>query len=234
MTSLVAVPEGTRPLVVFSYARGVPLAWTETQSQLAGRLLASIHTAADDFVSRHTRADLDLDYLVDRPLRTLRRFLMHRPDDWVYLETLAERLRRSVSGLREHLRWGVCHGDFGAKNIHTDEAHTLTVFDFDRCGPGWRAFDFALVMWAATGRKRKDIWHSFLRGYQETRILGAADLEAVPLFHALAQLSGLGLIAKHADTFGRLRIDDVNLDAWLTFFRRWEMEQATPTFLPAS
>jgi Ser/Thr protein kinase RdoA (MazF antagonist) len=219
-------PEGPRPFVIFTYASGARVRWDESESRLAGWLLSEIHAASADFVSAYTRAAFDLEYLVDRPLAALRPFLTRRQNDWTYLCVLVERIRASLALLAPDLDWGACHGDFGAKNIHIDQRRRLTAFDFDRCGPGWRAFDFALVMWAANGRKRPEMWRAFLAAYLERRNLSAADLAAMPLFHALARLGSLGLLATHADTWGILRVDDTNLDGSLAFFRQWEAEYA--------
>jgi Ser/Thr protein kinase RdoA (MazF antagonist) len=63
-----------------------------------------------------------------------------------------------------------------------------------------------------------------VRGYAEARPLGAADLAAVPLFHALCHLANLGLLAQNAADWGTLRLSDWLLDRELAFFRRWEAE----------
>jgi Ser/Thr protein kinase RdoA (MazF antagonist) len=225
---LLSAPEGPRLFVIFTYASGARVRWDEMESRLAGRLLSEIHAASSDLVSAHARDGFDLEYLIDRPMASLRPFMSHRRNDWTYLSALVERIRARLAGLASDLDWGVCHGDFGAKNIHIDQGRRLTAFDFDRCGPGWRAFDFALILWAASGRKRPEMWRAFLAGYLERRNLSAADLAAMPLFHALARLGSLGLLATHANAWGKLRVDDTNLDGSLAFFRKWDAEYSAP------
>jgi len=217
-------PEGTRYLVLFTYAKGRHMPWAEEKhSHLAGRMLAMIHAASDDFVSRHARRSLDLEYLIDRPLAAIRPFLAHRPGDWAYLEGLAARLRqRAIKAAAAGRDWGVCHGDFGAKNLHITNGQTLTVFDFDRCGPGWRAFDFALIQWGAMGSHKSAMWPFFLKGYTATRRLAAGDVLAVPAFHAICHLSNLGILAENALDWGRLRVSDWLLNRELAFSREWE------------
>src|SRR5439155_6307555 len=127
-----------------------------------------------------------------------RPFLAHRPDEWNYVQGLGDRLRTCAeAAIRMGLEWGICHGDYGAKNIHITEDQTLTVFDFDRCGPGWRAYDFALIQWGAMGRNKNHMWDAFLQGYTERRCMAEADLAAVPLFHALCHLASLGVYAEN-------------------------------------
>jgi Ser/Thr protein kinase RdoA (MazF antagonist) len=219
-------PEGPRHLVMFTYADGTPLSWEKAEhSYLAGQLLAAIHTASDDFVSRHARLALDLRYLIDAPLVSLQPFLAHRPDDWSYLKYFSARLRaRADEAARAGLDWGVCHGDYGAKNIHVTEDHACTIYDFDLCGPGWRAHDLALIAWVAMDQSKSAIWEAFIKGYKEKRPLAAADLAAVPLFHALCHLSSLGLFAENVGDWGILDMSDWLLDRELAFFRQWEAE----------
>ncbi|OGO35679.1 MAG: hypothetical protein A2147_04090 [Chloroflexi bacterium RBG_16_57_8] len=219
-------PEGTRHLVLFTYAEGTYLPLTEgANSWRIGQVAAAIHSASGDFVSRHPRFRLDLEYLIDRPLAAVRPFFAQRPDDWEYLEGFAGRVRaRADAMVQAGLDWGVCHGDLGGGNIHAAEDQTLTVFDFDLCGPGWRAWDLAAVQRVATDQNQAGIWDSFMKGYNENRRLAAADLAAVPLFGAIRRLWSLGLQASNVADWGILRVSDWILDSELAFFRKWETE----------
>ena len=221
-----AAPEGTRHLVLFTYAPGTPLALdAEKPSYLAGRLLAAIHAASDHFVSRHVRFRCDLEYLIDTPLAAIRPFLAHRPADWISLEGLVGRLRaRLAQAADTGLDWGVCHGDLNGGNIHLAEDGTLTVFDFDFCGPGWRVYDIAAAQWVARGDNKSGIRDAFLKGYTERRRLAVADLAVVPLFHAIRHLWVLGLRAAKAADTGTLSVSGCYLDFELTYLREWEAE----------
>lgn len=219
-----AAPEGIRPLVLFTYAEDAPLSWDDEQHcYLAGRVAAAIHSASDDFVSQHARSGSDLVSLIDAPLAAIRPFLAHRPDDWAYLRGLAAELRARVEEASPGLDWGVCHGHLGGRTIHITDGQMLSVVEFDRCGPGWRAYDLAAIQWVALSKKSMVIWDSFLKGYFETRPLATADLAALPLLHALRHLSMLGEAAKMAGVEGTRRIN-AYLGPQLGFFRRWEAE----------
>jgi Ser/Thr protein kinase RdoA (MazF antagonist) len=219
-----AAPEGTRHLVVFTFAPGRRLSWaTEEDAYLAGSAAAAIHTGSDNFRSGNSRPPLDLDYLISAPMVALRPFLDHRPADWEYLEYFARILRSRLDTLiAQGLDWGVCHGDFGPKNIHIADDRTLTVFDFDLCGPGWRAFDLGLIQWVAMDHEHNGMWGAFLKGYGATRPLGAADIAAVPLFHAAGHLSSLGLFAENVGDWGSADMSDWLFDREIKFFREWE------------
>ncbi len=221
-----SAPEGTRQAALFTYARGRPFSWKEAKhSYLAGRLLAAIHAESEDFVSRHPRFRLDLEYLIDTPLSMIRPFLANRPEDWSYLQGLAARLRARVEAVaRAGLDWGLCHGDFGANNAHIAEDQILTVFDFDFCGPGWRAYDFVMTRWGALDHDYRSIWDSFLKGYTEMRPWSEADLAAVPLFDTIRHVWGMGLRAGNARYQGTLSMSYGYLDHRFRTFRKWEAE----------
>jgi Ser/Thr protein kinase RdoA (MazF antagonist) len=224
----VTAPEGIRYLALFTYADGSRASWTDPEDAYRmGSAAAAIHAASDDFTSASSRTPLDLGYLIDAPLVAIRPFFANRPADWPYLEQFGDRLRNlAMRFVAEGLDWGVCHGDFGPKNIHRGSDGRLTTFDFDLCGPGWRAFDLGLMQWVAMDHKEEALWEAFLTGYTEIRPLSAADFAAVPVFHAAAHLSSLGLFAENIGDWGAADMNDWLFDRELEFFRAWEAEHA--------
>jgi Ser/Thr protein kinase RdoA (MazF antagonist) len=99
----------------------------------------------------------------------------------------------------------VCHGDTHGFNNHisTDAAGVKTAcfFDFDDAGPGFLAYDLAVMPWSYLTRKGlrepdavlKERWTHHLRGY---RLGGGqvsdADMAALPLFLQLRHLWNMG------------------------------------------
>jgi len=222
-------PEGDRAIALFPYAEGAQFACKDAaQCRLAGRLLARVHDASDAFKSSHWRRRLDVDFLIDDPLHAIRPFLAHRPADLDHLENLGARLRARLTGLAAAgLDWGVCHGDFGAKNIHDGGGETdATIIDFDSCGEGWRAYDFAPIR-RATLNENEELWNAFLVGYGDVRPIRAVDLQAVSLFRLLRHLSMLGVFARNVDVWGVVRLDDSSLDRWFRTLRAWDAHQAS-------
>jgi len=219
-----AAPEGPRSAVLFTYAPGRETYTEEGITQRYGRAVAAVHGATDDFSTPHQRFSLDLDHLLNQPLAAIRPFLRHRPDDWRYLEQLGERLRERAEALPlECLETGFCHGDFHGGNAHVD-GETITFFDFDCCGHGYRAYDVAVFRWeAANSRKRAEAyWTEFLEGYTAVRPLGELDLAAVPLFVALRHVWWVGLHCGNVRDWGIGRRDDRFFDRQLRFLKRWE------------
>jgi Ser/Thr protein kinase RdoA (MazF antagonist) len=222
-------PEGERQLAIFSCLGGKPLEWTRTESVLAGQLAARIHSASDDFQSAHVRARLDLDYLLDASLENTRPFMAHRPADWRALQHIVDKLRAAAeAAISDGLEAGICHGDFNSSNIHIEANQTLSIFDFDFCGPGWRVYDFVDVHRKSKEKKRPEIWDEFIRGYRSLRTLGRCDLDSVPLFCAIGHVRGLGHHAWGAAYQGWQRMSDWYIDWELAALQEWE-QSPTPS-----
>lgn len=219
-----AAMEGTRQAVLFTFAPGHEARADDEYPRRFGRAVAELYNAVDDFSSPHRRFPLDLGHLLDQPLAAIRPFLAHRPDDWSYFQVLGEKLRARAEALPlKNLETGFCHGDFHGGNAHL-EGETLTHFDFDCCGPGWRAYDIAVYRWSATPiRKRAEPrWAEFLDGYTDVRPLGELDLAATSIFVALRHLWWLGLQCGNARDWGIGRRDDRFFDRALTYLKTWE------------
>jgi Ser/Thr protein kinase RdoA (MazF antagonist) len=229
MISIVAAPEGLRCVVMFTYAHGKDPTYEgdgPCEAYLYGKLAGRIHAATDGFKSMHPRYSMDLEHLLTTPLRALQPFLSHRLKDWEYVVGLSERLRSLVSSLPlEKLETGFCHGDLHGWNAHIDQSFVLTVFDFDCCGLGWRAYDLAVFYWAARIRgKEKERWPSFVRGYTEERQFDDVEMRAIPFFVAVRHFWILGLDIGISRFRGFGWLNDGYFDRALKFFRGWEEE----------
>jgi Ser/Thr protein kinase RdoA (MazF antagonist) len=132
-------------------------------------------------------------------------------------------VRAEIAAASADLDWGPCHGDFGGGNAHLTETNTtLTLFDFDFCGPGWRACDL-VGPWRITGGSAENLcWESFRRGYGEVRTLTTRDQTALPLFYLASQIRALGLRAERAPESGIGRMADDRLDEALSSIRCWD------------
>jgi Ser/Thr protein kinase RdoA (MazF antagonist) len=149
----------------------------------------------DDFRGVHPRFYLDFSFLLDQPLRWIQPLLVHRPTDWQYLLELAAWLRQQVETLSTSgLEWGFCQGDALGGNAHLN-GDVLTHFDFDDCGPGWRAYDLATYLWINAWRKPQGVserWEEYLHAYGGHRALAAVDLDAIPAFVAIREVWVIG------------------------------------------
>lgn len=230
LTTLPA-PEGPRHCVLFHRAPGGRLDFEPDEvgvSLLFGRKAAELHGAMDSFRPVLAREKLDLEYLLDGPLRAIRPILAIRPGDLERLEGWAGKLRREAGRLPlQDLESGLCHGDLHGGNAHIDENQRLTLFDFDCCGLGWRAHDLAVYRWSAlVDRKEDEQWPAFLKGYQQVRRIRDLDLRAIPFFVALRFYWLLGLFAQNASTMGSGVLNEDCLGLVMRFLENWEAGSA--------
>mgnify|MGYP000182659935 CR=1 FL=1 len=198
MTSL-AAPEGERVGALFASAGVVEAREiSAAQSRDLGRLAGMLHATVDGGNASYARPPIDEDALIDAPLAATRGAIAGG-DDLAFLETVAERVRHRLSELpRGAPDYGYCHGDLHPGNVRFDTSGQPTLFDFDFCGDGWRAYDLAVFLWNTFGERRprrwrESRWRAFLRGYREVRPLPEGLDEAVPLFLAARQIWFIGL-----------------------------------------
>jgi Ser/Thr protein kinase RdoA (MazF antagonist) len=196
----IQAPEGPRQIVLFSYAPGAPLNRHDaTDSYYHGKAVATMHNAMDTFTTVHHRDPLDLTYLIDQSLQAIQSLHTCSSADWSYLQDLAERLRTQIQQFSKRgLDWGLCHGDCHMLNDHISEDHTITLFDFDCCAMGWRAYDLAILRWCEGFYKMDPgdvLWQAFLKGYTELRHVSETDLASIPAFVALREIWHTALFA---------------------------------------
>jgi Ser/Thr protein kinase RdoA (MazF antagonist) len=102
----------------------------------------------------------------------------------------------------------------------------MTLFDFECCGPGWRAYDIAVFRWALAQlvslEQAQHLLAAFLLGYQRHCPLTATDLTAVPLFVAVRHFWFMGLRTGNAEHWGQREVNDRALDHLIAFWRGWE------------
>ena len=168
--------------------------------------------ASDDFASSHPRFALDLDFLLTQPLTIIAPLLADRPADWRYVRSLATALTEQLDQLQaSELDWGLCHGDAQGGNAHLAPDGTLTFFDFDVCGFGWRVYDIAVFCWGAALGKARLGWDAqtvdrlraaYLSGYEAVRPLRPMEHEAIDALVLLRQYWYLGLEGGHRDSWG--------------------------------
>jgi Ser/Thr protein kinase RdoA (MazF antagonist) len=226
----VAAPEGERQAVLFAFAPGnndVYFAREAEDARRYGAAAARIHAATDDFRSENARFPLDVTHFVDAALGAVLPRIGRRPDDVAYLERLGERLRRGFAELEGRgLDRGFCHGDFHGGNASKAEDGTVTFYDFDCCGPGWRAYDVAVFRWPLERQRRRKprkLWPVFLEGYREVRPLGEADEAATAFFVCARELWHIALHVGGGPRwgYGWNAMNERYLDDKMGFLRKW-------------
>lgn len=230
----VEAPEGRRQIAVLEYAAGRDT-WSQWSAQsdgshLAmaktyGRAVGTIHRLADSFSCGRQRFRLDLDYLIDTQLADVAARLDARPGDLDFLHQAAAAVRPQLDAFAAaEPDFGPCHGDLHGGNASGDPA-AVTIYDFDCGGPGWRAYDLAVLRWSiATSSNYYDVsgqWESVLDGYTTERSLADADLEATVPFAVVRQLFFFGIHGKNSGRAGYGWQGDTHFNWGLAFLRRW-------------
>jgi Ser/Thr protein kinase RdoA (MazF antagonist) len=195
MGSLLA-PEGIRYYTIFTLAQGHTLS-LKSPSQLFtfGAKMAEIHVLSNDFQSNSPRQPMDLEFLVDRSVDRLRRFWgEERAEDLEMILTTANEARQEIQNLigseeQAGDSWGPIGGDFHDHNVHFDENNEPTFFNFDLCGPGWRAYDIAAFLLNSNLiHSSPNLSEAFFAGYYSVRKLSRSEHEAISPFMTIRRI----------------------------------------------
>jgi Ser/Thr protein kinase RdoA (MazF antagonist) len=226
--------EGMRQVALFRHAPGQYTHFGATGvhrispadcAEQFGRSVAEVHAAADRYVARAARFQLDLTHLLDQPLDAIARAYAHREPDLEQLRSLAGELRQMLQiDRRADLDWGPCHGDMSSGNSTYWNGRVIH-FDFDCGGPGWRAYDLGVFYWSMRNNgHEREVWERFLHGYSAHRPASGADLSLVPAFAAIRVIWLMGLWCANAQLFGYHKLHDDYFDRELAHVQRFYQE----------
>lgn len=182
-----------RHAVLFGYAPGSKPQppFSPALYRHEGRAVASLHQAADEFVTTVPRQAMDERYLLDRPRELIQPCLVGAADRR-FFHRFVTQLRDRIGALADRgLDWGACHGDVTMDNFHLTGDHQIVWYDFDSGGPGWRAGD--LQGWAKLSPDAAPLWEAFLRGYQEVRPIDPVNIEAAPYIFVGFEVWGIAV-----------------------------------------
>ncbi len=204
-------PEGKRYAALFPYAPGeVALGdLNPIQSRLLGETVAKLHQAARNFQTLAYRQPLSLKYLLDDSLQIIAPFLHHRKDDLRSLVDTITKIKHQLQHLpTEAPCWGICWGDPHSGNVHFTPDNRMTLFDFDQCGYGWRAFDIAKFLQVSlqTGLSRT-VRDAFLNGYQTYEQLTDGELAAIKALTKTAHIWAWAISLNNAKWQNYSRLD---------------------------
>ncbi|HET6443315.1 MAG TPA: phosphotransferase [candidate division Zixibacteria bacterium] len=192
----VDAPEGKRYYALFSFAEGKPMVATdEEQLYTLGGFMARIHLVSNDFASGHHRHQMDLPFLVDRPIERLKAYWADKREEKLdILITSAEDARDQILSLlrNEQLTedgWGPIGGDFHPYNTRFTLGGEAGFFNFDLCGFGWRAYDLAVFLLNAKLMKQSnDLTEAFFAGYYSQRPLSRNEHAAIAPFMTIRRV----------------------------------------------
>lgn len=207
-------PEGTRYVIVTTHAEGKEPDYDEANSAcLFGESVAELHNYSNGFETPYSRPTLTLEHLLEKPLKIITPYLEDRASDSQFIKSTAEALRDEV--IRRDVKKmdiGFCHGDCHGGNVHSYN-NSITHFDFDCCGFGFRIFELATFKWGIHGEDNEDeLWSNFLSGYQSIRQPSAEDLSLLETFVVIRHIWWMALIMGNARDFGAQATSDEFID----------------------
>lgn len=213
--SRLEAPEGTRYYAMFSLAYGDPMSLKDPeQLYTMGETMARIHVASNEFATPHARKPIDLAFLLERPLdRIGRSWTDDRVANLDLVTAAAEEARDELKGLLDKFPadgWGPIGGDFHQSSVFFDETNRPTFFNFDLCGPGWRAYDIASflsngnLMHAPAERAE-----AFFAGYFSVRPLTEEEHAAIAPFLTIRRVWLMGAFAREDGLVGHTFVGSI-------------------------
>jgi len=197
-------PEGKRMAAIFPYAQGTAPGngISPEQSHLLGSAVASAHQTANRFETKYSKKSLDISYLLDDSIRAIERFLDSEAQR--YMKSLQKELKEALPMIpKDSEVYGICLGDVNPSNFHINSENKITLFDFDQCGHGYRAFEVGKFISSIHSIERKqDVARSFIDGYQKIRRLNHDELRAIPYFEIISVIWVMAIHAYNANRVG--------------------------------
>ena len=216
----VHAPEGIRYYALFTFAYGKPMSATdEEQLYTLGAYMAQIHILSNDFKTGHHRHQMDLPFLVDKPIQRLKAFWADKEEEKLdILITSAEDAKEQILELLKNEEstedcWGPIGGDFHPYNTRFGQDGKPGFFNFDLCGFGWRAYDLAVVLLNAKLMKQSnDLTEALFAGYYSQRPLSHNEHAAIAPFLTIRRVWLTGTFSTVEGIAGYTFIAPAHLD----------------------
>lgn len=210
-------PEGKRAAALFPYAPGTAPGneITEQESALLGETIAGVHDSAQGFKTRYTRPLLDIPYLLDESIHAIEPFI--EPTARSYLRQLQIDIKNALPVIPQDAPYfGICIGDVNATNFHISADKRITLFDFDQCGYGNRAFEIGkYIASLKTDSAKQNIANAFVEGYQRKRKLTDEELGSIPLYEKIANIWVMAIHVYNAERIGYKWLEQAFWQRWL-------------------
>lgn len=221
-------PEGERMAALLPYAEGRAPEdeITTDQCESLGHAVALVHELSDGFSTSHHRPELDFPHLVEESIERIKPFL--DSEGVLYVDGLHARLHKHWPKLaKESGVFGICHGDVNPRNFHLSGSPNVTLFDFDQCGFGYRAFDIGkFASSLQPNAQKRALVDAFIQGYRKCRRLSESECASISYFEVVAVLWVMSIRVKNANRIGHKYFEKPYWDAKLKMLRELESERA--------
>ncbi|MCF6327336.1 MAG: phosphotransferase [Devosiaceae bacterium] len=170
-----------------------------------GMLAAKCHSHAQDWIfpAGFTRLTWDKAGILDKKAHwgNWRNAPNISADNHMILERAEKTLRKRLDEYgSDRSRFGIIHADMRLANLLVDDGE-VKLIDFDDCGFGWFAYDFAAaISFFEDSPSISALFTSWLAGYVQVREFSKADIEMVDSMVMLRRFALLAWVGSHAET----------------------------------
>lgn len=183
--------------VLFKAASGIHLPrskWNGTILKELGKQIGRMHRYTKDYVQNHS-----MKYIKDWHENEEFDFLKYIPKEETIIRKKADQVLSTIKEIpRDHLNYGLIHGDIWLENTLVDDNLSISFVDFQDCEKHFYLYDLAVPFYSACefsfiGQGNiKDyiqaISGALLEGYLEENIIPTDMLQMMPLFLELKEL----------------------------------------------
>lgn len=196
----VEAPEGTRYVVLFSFAKGEKKRFLNEGNCFAiGALMAQIHNLTENKIidrTSYTRKSL-----LELPYNYLKPFFSEVLPEMEFIKNIGDYYEGNDF---ENLSKGSVHLDIWYDNLAISDKGDITIFDFDFCGNGPQILDVGYFCFqlfhVETDRAEYELKkEQFLKGYQSIERLPENELNFIPKAGLAVLVFYLGVQAKRFD-----------------------------------
>lgn len=185
MYTSVRAPEGKRHIAVFSFARGISPgeALSAEHAARLGAAIAQCHVCADTYSPSVSREPLTFTQIAEKTEKRLKPYFVEIAEDWDFIAALCDHLKQTEQlWPRSGPNWGFCNNDVSGRNVHFEGSNRLTLFDFDQCALGWRAFEIAkFFLYCRNAQIPLNVQERFLHSYHCVRPIEDWERSVIPL-----------------------------------------------------
>ncbi|WFO15810.1 phosphotransferase [Cellulophaga baltica 4] len=193
-------PEGIRYVVLFSFAEGVKIRFTDKETCFViGSLMAKIHNLTSN--TTIDRISYDKESLLELPYEHLKEFFSEKLPEMEFIKEIGEFFQKTDF---ENTQKGVVHMDIWYDNMAVTNEKEITFYDFDFCGNGIQILDVGYfckhLFHIETDKKEYELkMKHFLEGYQSIRLLSDNELKLIPKAGLAVFVFYLGIQAQRFD-----------------------------------
>lgn len=225
-------PEGIRYGVIFEQIRGQePDIFDDRDAYAIGRFVGRMYSALDECDANLTYRAIDRNYLIQNALDDIHRYLPAEREKIEYLRNIGQRLWAVFERYTAHQipQYGICHGDLHTGNMLKAPDGSISLFDFDACGYGWRIYDLGIYAnddWTKTTQKDlnrdRDALDKFLCGYTDYCSLTSEEYRLFPLMLGIRHFELFGMVLRNCVFLEGTHWIEDSLQFHYDWFKAWE------------